>query len=941
MTMTQEEQNLYDWLLNGPVQTVLKEYVKEHPVKSYKDVVFYMSVNKTWPIGDSVYDLLREQISELSADRKITEDVLFTYSHRMAKKMEEADSITFGIIKSSKLPGRIIRDNPKALRNKKLLIEVLQFILNEAALNLWEMYRGEPSSAAEQILDFAAKHKKDLSPFINSLADAAADQETFVKNLILLSPASSCLLAALIDPSSSRECLDRLSLFPIISKDLCEALDKHASQVLESLNQLMFERLNGKETVQTTHAESPKQTSARRKSKDRMPDSVRKALEISADQENKKARQGDAIFDFLRIMMNCESSDKFYSISLLYSAAAQEAEKSWFGLSDEELSDFMHSIPAPVLEAAMEAYSPCQNRIGGPYFLMFALQTIGCFNRTADQQLDRLNRLQHPANPSFMTAIEELSSLYDQSVPSEDPEEENPYISLPLCWITTLFMDLLYTSRLRTEMNQEFYNSILEILFEADLQKQNGMAERSIEEDEEEDPVPVIGDGMNATEWMFSRSMYSVLKLAWSDPEIRKKLIRSLRSNILKSSQKTEQLMVSMAEEKFFSSFEFFPSQAALFLIELLENRWFEASLSPYCALLQKDTFSIWRHIRKSWSLDSLEIQLKNQEVSTENIELLMNESLSDLDKEEEEIYARLLSMEMTYNTSHLSFGDSPESRIAMKDLVSVFCFLVKINADDELKEEFLQTPPVFRKFIVRHLMLSAINIYREYEHACHEAQMPAHTERIRLQNLGLYQEKSQLEKTVQNLRENNSLLKQELENAANDGYQKGVKETEDRLFEEIRNLKKELAESRKQNAIDENEKQELYQLRELLFTNEQDDSPSADTSAPLRDDEAARIDTYLKTHRVVFAGGHYKQCAELKKKYPGFRVYFDEQIPAEVISSADLIIVFYKWISHGTYYRVKKYGSRHGQPIPIEYIGEKNIIASERRLLSIIENYE
>lgn len=166
-------------------------------------------------------------------------------------------------------------------------------------------------------------------------------------------------------------------------------------------------------------------------------------------------------------------------------------------------------------------------------------------------------------------------------------------------------------------------------------------------------------------------------------------------------------------------------------------------------------------------------------------------------------------------------------------------------------------------------------------------------------------------------------------------GYAKGYKTAEDALHdlqEENRKLKEKIEQQ-------ENDLKELHTIREAIFadsdnTEEAQFRPST-FSGEMPQADQDYLKEYMQSHKVVIAGGHIKMHDLFEEKYPDIKIITNENFDTNIVANADLVIVFYKFISHGTYYRV---AGSIGHKEKLMWIPFKNFSQSEKMILDKIK---
>lgn len=150
---------------------------------------------------------------------------------------------------------------------------------------------------------------------------------------------------------------------------------------------------------------------------------------------------------------------------------------------------------------------------------------------------------------------------------------------------------------------------------------------------------------------------------------------------------------------------------------------------------------------------------------------------------------------------------------------------------------------------------------------------------------------------------------------------------------QEISSLNKQLIE--KDHEIEElkSNQDELFKLRNLIFSMQQDEQKHTD--------ESVDISSLIKDKNIVIIGGHIHTRDKLKQKYPSLKILAQSShINTAVLVNADHVFLYYKFMTHDMYNRAISVLSRNN--ILWDYIPYTNLEKSEQVISEIlIEKYE
>lgn len=179
---------------------------------------------------------------------------------------------------------------------------------------------------------------------------------------------------------------------------------------------------------------------------------------------------------------------------------------------------------------------------------------------------------------------------------------------------------------------------------------------------------------------------------------------------------------------------------------------------------------------------------------------------------------------------------------------------------------------------------------------------------------------------------------KQDIEKISR-SYQSAIMKQIDtkRLEKEIKSYKKEISSLNKQ--IKEKDKEldvlkcnqdELYKLRNLIYSMQQDDMKVKDQSIDLT--------PLIKDQKIVIIGGHIHTLDKLKQKYPTLKVANQKSNMIEgLVMNADYVFIYYKYLTHTLYNQAISVLTKNH--IPWDYIPYTNIEKSEQVIYEVLKN--
>lgn len=188
---------------------------------------------------------------------------------------------------------------------------------------------------------------------------------------------------------------------------------------------------------------------------------------------------------------------------------------------------------------------------------------------------------------------------------------------------------------------------------------------------------------------------------------------------------------------------------------------------------------------------------------------------------------------------------------------------------------------------------------------------------------------KKELKLTKENIeknKKNQQVARMKLRREINKEYEKNVWGYQ----KEISNLRKTVEEKEKEL---ENHFQELCKLRELIFSQQVENSE--------KEEKSVDLGSFIKGKSIIILGGHYQLREKLKKKYPQLRFMGNGiAINDLVLANADYVFIFYHFLDHGSYYQVMRVLREHPH-IEWDYIPYTNLQKTENDIYNKILKVE
>lgn len=163
------------------------------------------------------------------------------------------------------------------------------------------------------------------------------------------------------------------------------------------------------------------------------------------------------------------------------------------------------------------------------------------------------------------------------------------------------------------------------------------------------------------------------------------------------------------------------------------------------------------------------------------------------------------------------------------------------------------------------------------------------------------------------------------------------TKDIEKAYYNEISKLNKELKERDKTIKKLEENQEELFKLRQLLFELQNNDDSISEEEI----DYEKKLLEITNEKKIVCIGGHIRLLATLKDKYP--RMSFMEvanSVSDRVIRNADYVFFFYNFMSHGTYEKVMSLIGNNND-VKWDYISAKNKNIVEKEMYEKIQKLD
>lgn len=201
-----------------------------------------------------------------------------------------------------------------------------------------------------------------------------------------------------------------------------------------------------------------------------------------------------------------------------------------------------------------------------------------------------------------------------------------------------------------------------------------------------------------------------------------------------------------------------------------------------------------------------------------------------------------------------------------------------------------------------------------------------------------LYFELEELDNKLKQVIKDNTTMQQEINK-----YKEKITSI-DRTLEEEKNklrkeydkevieLKREISKLKCQINESEDNKQELNELREMMFLIKQDYVPKK---------EEVSLKELIKDKRIVIIGGTNDWRIKVKDKYTNIITIdgFNEGFDISILNNINFVFFYTGYMNHGTYY--KAINIIRNKEIPFGYIGKTNVDLIEREMIDILQRHE
>lgn len=918
--MTPAQKELIEYLASDPLQEAFLENLKRNPVFDNNSVLRGLYFARTHITADRWKAELQRQADQIRSkldSRKPSLD-----AGRMLYTMDAGDIRTDlkKLNSQSKILRRIVLDAKKAMRSKSEAAGMMSDLAAMVQKDLIIFFRLEEADAVEKTDAALRLCRKNLSELLNSMYQNGRPE----KSEMFLRLAAQLLEVMALKPElygSSRAMFSTLA--QTAAKDFCDELESLQNDEYDKLASRLFRPdLKLKEAVVPVYAPDPDDDD---ESADDLFFTLANTMAISL-KNRPKEEQADIRRLIRMIQRENDISDDLYNyFSNLFLAASMD--ESRFGDIKQHfvlLRQDQESIRAAI--KAAEFYRKIIPAVGT---VVMVTELLGFYIPEKEEMFrEARDNFLHLEEKDVLSQIAGVFGL--AVMPSTPiPKESAPVLQSHL--FASLAMHLLYQDKITRTVNEDFRRHI-DVLYEQLKKRQESDPQSPFVNPYTGDIQSVISS-MNVMEYPFFVRLNTVLE-SIRTTDLKGELSRYLVEDILHSAKSGREALIEGAHDDAERGRENY--FAAFFLRLMLNGQFVQAMVSPFVLYLRACAIHDWGPaIRDTAERDPKENPEKWVEFLFNLMEVRLNEGNS------REQYNALCSM---MNASAPYIADDPCQPDDSKDLMllddGVFTALSLIESKPDLKELFSDLPDAVQAWILTAVSrMSNLSRRLQVENAAYKSGALSDQIHTALDDHdGTIAALQMAESEIGRLGNEVRYLRQSAAQNRTDLYNKGRKEAEDRLLAENRSLKKQLEQAREQNRIDQDEKEELYQLRELIFTSE---NASAMQNASVSDNDRARIDEFLQTKDVVFIGGHTRQCAMLRERYKGFRVYLDDSFPASVVSNADLCIVFTNWLSHSAYYKVRGASRTTGRVVPIRYLGARNIEYCELELLKIIDEFE
>ena len=909
-------EQLLDFIESSPVQKTYLESLAKHSLEDSLALTLPMQFLFTHVTGDEWKNALEEKVKQ--AGGPFSEADLSSSQTALRYGLAAGDLPAFFKKENSKSKAvrRIVLDAKKAMRTKGAATEYISDLVSRVQTNLSVFFGWNRKDVLEKTDCMLKSCRRDLSAFLDLMAEP--DKEALRKSAAFQRLAVQLLEGAVLVPDDEKQFSDALiQLAKTADRAFCGELDERMSKLLDET----LKRFGGPLTGQNEDRSFLNQDDA--DSAFVRQNTASLALKHS---DPKSMRKLDALMGLIEEDNN-DSQDPYHyfaalAVSALTDPSLLKSEKSLFVLFRQDID---------IIEAALKAVRFYQKIV--PCFataLLFS-QMLGLFTSEHDENFEKARKnVLH--NLETKDVLNQIAGIFGLAVMSSSPIAPDDAPKMQFYHMASLALHLLYEDKALRIVNRDFVKHV-EDLYEQILELHHKDPDRYQIKSCKGDKQSAL-TCLTSFEYRFFMQLGTVLGSV-STPALKGKLAGYLVSDFLHSPKPDRQLLLQGADPGDACTRE--PFYAAFFLRLVLNGKFIEAMMSPFVLYLRAASIHDWGPMLRTEA---------DSEYADEDprVEYLFDLMQVRLDEKEEyrNLYNEFCRM---LNASVPAAPDFPFQPDITKDMMliddGVFSLLSLIEEKPEVKKEFDSLSCSMQAWI-----LTLVSRLSGFAQRLREDNYARGTDRMADQLLpdtnasagDMQNELDRLQNEAARLRDENRILRQQAAQSRTDAYIRGRKEAEDRLLAQNRNLKKQLEQALEKNQQDQQEKEELYQLRELIFT---DENESASGAPAASDADRKRIDRFLKERNVVFIGGHPKYCSLLRERYKSIRIYPDESFPPSVVSSADLCILFTRWLCHGAYYKVRAASRTEGRTVPLRYIGSRNLEFTELELLKIIDEFE
>lgn len=160
---------------------------------------------------------------------------------------------------------------------------------------------------------------------------------------------------------------------------------------------------------------------------------------------------------------------------------------------------------------------------------------------------------------------------------------------------------------------------------------------------------------------------------------------------------------------------------------------------------------------------------------------------------------------------------------------------------------------------------------------------------------------------------------------------QKFLKEEMQSYKQEAVTLNKQLSSKDKEISQLKDDLQELYKLRELIFSMQHNET--------VEKTQVVDLTSLINDKTIVIVGGSVSLRKKLKNKYPNFKMIsqFSNHFNEDILFHADHVFMFYKYMAHDVYRKIVPILTHYH--IPWDYIPYNNLKKSEKMIYDILSS--